>query len=297
MIHAFAVEPELAATWGKREEFRYIVDKFGLGTPRVLLELPKFNAWRKAVFDAATRLDLSQQDQSRLTELIQRLGEHKHRRTDTAYNGLRPWLDNAEAEHARAAFAGILATQNPRNCSAVHVGAHLDQTTTAWEVPTGATVLRTAAAITDVLAPMLTNCHAVHLIDPHFGPENPRHQRVLTAIAARTTAPAVVVHCASAAAASFFQQAADKLRMRRGISVEYVRWREKSGQRFHNRYVLTELGGVQFGDGLDDDNGKGANQKDDVHLLSPSQYQRLWGAYVDSDGTFELIDRHKVSSP
>ena len=84
MIHAFALEPELVATWGKREEFRFIHDKFGFGTPRVLLELPAFKKWKKAVYDAATELEVSQEDMKRVEELFRLFGEHRYRRADAA---------------------------------------------------------------------------------------------------------------------------------------------------------------------------------------------------------------------
>jgi hypothetical protein len=91
VIHAFALEPQLVATWGRREAFRFIHDKFGLGTPRVLLELPAFSKWRRAVYSAAEALDLSQADMKRIEELFRLFAEHKHRRADSVYDGLRSW--------------------------------------------------------------------------------------------------------------------------------------------------------------------------------------------------------------
>lgn len=66
MIHAFALEPRFVATWGRQEEFRLIHDKFGLGTPRALLELLAFSKWKRAVYAAADKLALSQEDMKRI---------------------------------------------------------------------------------------------------------------------------------------------------------------------------------------------------------------------------------------
>ncbi len=60
MIHAYALEPRLVASWGRREEFRFVHDKFGLGMPRAMLELPAFSKWKRAVYAAATELKVSQ---------------------------------------------------------------------------------------------------------------------------------------------------------------------------------------------------------------------------------------------
>ena len=127
MIHAFALEPKLVATWGRREEFRFIHDKFGLGTPRVLLELPAFNKWKKRVYEAATELALSQQDMKRIEELFRLFGEHKCRRDDAEYEGLISWLENAEREYERRSFAGVVASENPRNHAGVLVADQLSE--------------------------------------------------------------------------------------------------------------------------------------------------------------------------
>jgi hypothetical protein len=42
-------------------------------------------------------------------------------------------------------------------------------------------------------------------------------------------------------------------RLLSGVSVEFVRWRQKAGgDKLHNRYVLTDIGGVSLGVGLDE---------------------------------------------
>lgn len=298
MIHAFALEPELVATWGRREEFRFIHDKFGLGTPRVLLELPAFNKWKRKVYEAAKALALSQEDMKRIEELFRLFGEHKHRRVDAIYDGVLSWLENAEREYARRQFAGILTAQNPRNHAAVLVADQLGASP-HWACEVGASPSRTPEALALALSAMLTNCRQLHLVDPHFGPENARHRRVLEALlrvlgGGGLALDFVRVHCSGKSQLTFFEHEAAKMAQRfpRGVAVEFVRWRQKPrGQRFHNRYVLTDIGGVMFGDGLDDDDGDGAGQTDDVHLLSREQYRLRWAQYVDEDGAFDCVDR------
>lgn len=55
----------------------------------------------------------------------------------------------------------------------------------------------------------------------------------------------------------------------------------------HNRYVLTELCGIQFGTGLDTG---GAGETDDVTLLSEEQYGRRWKQYAqDPPSDFDIV--------
>jgi len=111
VIHAFALEPKLVATWGKREEFRFIHDKFGLGTPRVLLELPGFTDWKNEVYSAANELEFSDKDWKRLEEVFRIFSEHRCRRARSVYADVLSWLENAEREHARQDFRAIIATE------------------------------------------------------------------------------------------------------------------------------------------------------------------------------------------
>ncbi len=182
MIHAFAIEPKLVATWGTRAEYRFIHDKFGLGTPRVLLELPKFSSWKRAVYDAARELQLSDEDMKRIEDLFRVFAEHRHRRADTTYDGVRSWLANAEAEFGRRPFAGILALDNPNHHGAVLVSHQIGPGSSRWAVSSGVSIPRTPSAIAMALTAMLSHCSELHLIDPYFGPQNARHRRVLEAV-------------------------------------------------------------------------------------------------------------------
>ena len=47
----------------------------------------------------------------------------------------------------------------------------------------------------------------------------------------------------------------------------------------HNRFVLTDRGGVKFGIGLDDDDGDDG-QTDDVDLLSQETFDLRWRQYA-----------------
>jgi hypothetical protein len=295
VIHAFALDPKLVATWGRRDEFRFIHDKFGLGTPRVLLELPAFSKWKKAVYKAANDLALSQEDMKRIEELFRLFGEHKCRRADSIYDGLLGWLENAEREYDRRPFAAIIAGQNPRGHHGVLVSDQLGAGISRWACETGASPARTPEALAAALSAMLTNCKQMHLVDPHFGPGNARHRKVLEALmnmlANQALTPEIVrVHCEAKSTLVFFEQEAAKMaaRLPQGCTIEFIRWRQKpGGEKLHNRYVLTDLGGVTLGVGLDAGN---EGETDDLLLLPRAQYERPWSQYVGSDGAFECAD-------
>ena len=295
MIHAFALEPKLVASWGKITEFRFIHDKFGLGTPRAMLELPAFSKWKRDVYEEAQKLGLSDEDMTRIAEIFRLLGEHKCRRTDSVYDGLRAWIENAEREYDRKSFAAILATANPRGHQAVLVADQLGPDEPRWSCSVGASPARTPQALSSALSAMLVNCRVLHLVDPHFGPENARHRKVLEALLGvlsdHEMIPELVrVHCQAKSLLTFFESEATKMaaRLPTGITVEFARWKQRDGgDLLHNRYVLTDLGGVMLGAGLD----TGApGETDDLVLLAHGQYVLRWAQYVEANGAFLLVD-------
>jgi hypothetical protein len=297
VIHAFALEPKVVATWGRREEFRFIRDKFGLGTPRVLLELPRFIDWKNNVYAAASELDFLDKDWKRLEEVFRIFTEHRCRRASTVHNDVLSWLENAEREHARQEFRAIIATENPRRHAAVVLGEDIGlRKASLWTCDAGVTAPRSPEGLATTLSAMLINCRELHLIDPHFGPENARHRRVLEALmdilAIHALAPeGIRVHCSAKSDLSFFEQEAARMaaRLPNGCTIEFTRLRQRpGGEKLHNRYVLTDLGGVFLGVGLD---AGDAGESDDLMLLTRAQYEQRWSQYVTDDGSFECVDR------
>ena len=295
MIHEYALEPELVATWVDRRVGRYFIKKFGLGQPRIVSRYPK--RWKKLVWEAFT--SDNDVERGRMTELLERLSETMVKRRDGRWNPGAAWLDNAEDEHTRVPFHAILARSNPRGHAQVLVADALDDSTPCWIVPRGCTVHRTASDMAAAAASMLRSADVVVFVDPHFGPGNTRHRRPLreflrVVVTNRPGHPPQRIEVQSAAEGDgrptpeFFRE---ECRHRlpscvpRGLRVHLVRLRQQpGGERLHNRYILTDLGGVIFGVGLDEGD---AGDTDDIQLLDRAQYEERWRQYASATPTFE----------
>jgi hypothetical protein len=57
----------------------------------------------------------------------------------------------------------------------------------------------------------------------------------------------------------------------------------------HNRFILTECGGLKFAIGLDDQDSS-ARTHDIVDLLEPEPYKATWKAYQRDSSHFLLIE-------
>lgn len=293
MIHEYALEPELVATWVDRQAGRYFIEKFGLGRPRVVSRYPK--RWRKLAWEAfRSENDI---ERKRMEELLTRLSATTVKRRDVRWNHEAGWLENAEEEHARVPFHAILARDSPRKHGHVLVADDLDDTTPLWEGQRGRSVSRSATALAAAVAAMLRNAAVVVLVDPHFGPENRRHREPLRAflramIDTRPGAPPdrIDVYCSAdgGATENFFRGECESRLpciVPAGLRVGLVRLRQRvGGERLHNRYILTDLGGVTFGVGLDEGD---AGDTDDVQLLDRKQYEERWSQYASPNSAFD----------
>lgn len=299
MIHEYAVEPELVATWGSLQDFRFFVRSFGLGQPRVVSEFPAAANWRRLVMNAAR--DLEGLALTRVTELVRALSEKMIVRPGHTYNNGREWLPNAEVEHDRLAFYAILARANPRNHVAVLNPSDIGAAHQRWDIPRSKTPLRRAQEMCDCINAMLINCTEVVFIDPYFRAGLPSKrrpiERFLQVIATnrRRVPVRVEIHVSAdhdgAPAAGFFQNECRRSLqpiIPVGLTVIVKRWRPRAGGvGLHNRYVLTDIGGVNFGHGLDEG---AVGEDDDVQVLERQHYEQRWAEYAGPAPSFDLAE-------
>lgn len=298
MIHEYALEPELVATWGNRYDFRYFIEKFGLGQPRIVSRYPK--RWKRLVWDAF-RSD-NELDRKRMEELLARLSERMVRRLNHVWEPADSWLGNAHKEHARVPFHAILARENPAAHAWTLVPDEIEHSSPLWEVPRSITIARSATAMATAVEAMLRIAEVVIFVDPHFRPESSRHRRPLEAFLRAVLdrrplgAPGRVELQASldrenAPTPEFFREKCERSLPRcipTGLRLILRRLRQRPGaESLHNRYILTDIGGVIFGQGLDDG---AAGETDDVSLMERAQFERRWQQHASETPEFELLE-------
>ncbi len=261
MIHEYAIEPALAVAWAThRNEFEYYYEKFGLGQPKIMSEFPKFKNWRKQFKRAAA--GAQDFELQRITAFFSLLTEKRIHRDGFSYDGTISWLENAETENERCQFQAILASENPRQYGNVLTQGAI-KTHPLWKINEQDFCPRIAQKMAQLVSAMLSNCLEVHFIDPHFGPENTRHLRPLKAFLKemadnRRGRPqgCIEIHTSDKADADFFKDhCQEKLPniVPSGYRVKLKRWIQRpGGVKLHERFILTNIGGVKVGPGLDD---------------------------------------------
>jgi hypothetical protein len=199
----------------------------------------------------------------------------------------------------------VIGAANPRQHPVVLVGTDLDDTVDydnldssdsrlLWKASRSAIVRRDAAQMAKAVTVPLKRCGRVLFVDKHFGPENARHRKpfeqFMRVLAERDgRLPEVELHIGANAERGFCESECQK-RLAGSFSTELrirvVRWNPGD---LHNRFILTDCGGVAFLEGLDEFDGAG-REEDVVVILDQDVSKQLLNDYEPSAGKLRFVD-------
>ena len=309
LIYDYALEPELVADCDQFL-YRYFTQykKFSWDTGCVVVQYP--NTWRELVKRLVG-------DEKRLEVLLAWLPRTQiiRRASDFLWKDTFTWLENAEAEQENSLhwFHAILARDNPRDQSNVLRGADISSGTAnrAWDQPPPSiTVDRTAASMAACIEPMLRYATRIRFIDPHFCALHEKYQKPLCEFlrifcdSKRDSKREVTLELHASVNdkdkldwKEFLEDCKEKLPdlIPKGFTLTVHLWenREK-GQNFHNRYILTDIGGVQFGTGLDQRATKDTKDQDIITRLSSLDSHRWLNKYSGPTPAFNLEGKEDI---
>jgi hypothetical protein len=75
-----------------------------------------------------------------------------------------------------------------------------------------------------------------------------------------------------------------------GKIVHITIWKQREhGQNLHNRYILSEVCGVAFGTGLDQNDDPAATETDDLHMMDAAKLGTRWQEYLGNPPLFDQV--------
>lgn len=277
MIKEFAIEPEILATW---ENFRYFIEKFGVPQGRLIAEFP--GKWRRMVFEAAKKV-AGPVELKRIVEKLTQVRDHVLlSRGRPGGDGTLPWLERALAENAREPFDGIIASANPTAAPNVILQSEVEDGHARFRVPRQIEVQRTSTGLVGCAEFMLRHTTIVKWVDYVIDLRQARWRRpfraALEVLRARGRPVVFEVH-------RQFGNDVQKANLREQF--QEVVWQHRTPgvtftlhlhpeQMMHDRFILTDRGGIQIGHGLDDNEDGGSAPTANVMLLEQAMFQIQW---------------------
>lgn len=295
MLSEYAVEPAaIGADW---RIFKDLIDRFGVDKGRLISRLP--NKWERMVKEAARNAGVPDTDYLRIVERLN-ASRRKVVDFDRTYDHEAVWIDNALREHAGRPFKAIVCAASgtgsaeamqPDDCSDEHP---------LFEAATSRDVIRTADEIAGALYTITAVSKEIDIVDPYFdlrptegnylpplasllaqlagGPGQPKAIRIHFREHDSRPPPQILARDGSAQVNGLLPP---------GYCLELYAWSEKNGgEDFHDRFVLTELGGMMIGAGLSAD---GPAESAAFTLLNFDHAQALRGRFADGSTAYDRV--------
>lgn len=292
MLSEYAVEPAaIGADW---RTFKDLIDRFGADKGRLISRFP--TKWERKVIQAAKEAGVPD---VRMSSIIERLRNSKHKVVDFSrvYDYEENWINNTLCEHAARPFKAIICdTENTACAESMHPDDCSDGHA-LFSAATSCNVTRTEDKIADTLNTFAAVSREVDIIDPYFdlrptegnylgplvtlldrlgrGPWPPKVIKIHFREHGSRPPPELVARDGAAQI---------KGRLPLGYCLELYAWSEKKGgEDFHDRFVLTDLGGIMIGAGLSAD---GQAESAAFTLLDFEHAQSLRNRFADGSTAY-----------
>lgn len=280
MFYEYALEP---AAISSKERARYFLDALGPWKGRFVARLPRH--WRGMVRDGLNCPDIERQwIVERLSELDRRIFSP---RANATFDETKSWLENALTEHARLPFHAIISNTRAMNNGVVLDAAEIDDRYELWRVESGQFVTRNADALIKAIELLLSASKRIVLIDQYFRADQEDKRRPLIAICQYVEGRASVeVHFSDKTVTCDFSMSQAERALPRalpaGMAVTLHCWKEHED--IHNRYIITEVGGVKFGNSIELGDGV-----DHLSILDETSRLRLWDEFLGTQPAYERV--------
>ena len=282
MFYEFAIDPTILKSW---DNCRYIKDHFGVPKGRMISRFPK--AWFKIVHQGIS----DEVPPRERTKIINALNKIKEQRSFSAFRNWdndKDWNKNVIEQHELNPFYGIISNAINDEVNEVIFFDELDEDHPHFKIDTSVKIKRTEDDMANTVRPFLIFGKEFKFIDPYFNGVNNRHVKPLikfleTIVSRENKVPIdrVEYHFNDKIKdKKFLEQNILTLenKIPNGIKIDFYSW---PTSKMHDRFILTNLGGVSFGIGLDIHEGSG-NEVDTITLLDDQRYEKEWDDYSSS---------------
>jgi hypothetical protein len=309
MFYEYAVDPKCFANW---DSFRLLIGQFGWKQGRLISKFPR--NWKKRVHDIIQENQINNkkltfmQHQKITDELEKNIFIKSNQRFDSSNCD---WLNNAI--HNITVFRAIIAYDNLEICDKVLIASELIPDDFLWKVEFTDIIPSTPDELCKCVEKLLQESSEILFIDPYFFRRDKAKDRLrwlttlekFIAVVNKKEDTFLQYHLEISDEEYFkpeekrkedFQKECDKeikKLLPYGRIITFFRWKkiDHSGDKFHARYVLTNLGGVWFDVGLD--KGK-SGETTNVARLEDKVWNSRFNSFKEGSKVYEFVDKVDV---
>ena len=310
MLSEYAVEPTtIGADWST---FLYLIEKFGADKGRLISRLP--SKWERRVIKAATDAGVPS---IKIHSIVERLHGAKHKigNFNRVYSHETSWIDNAVREHGEKPFRAIISSVGATLCAEALPPDDCSDEHPLFSAPISRDVVRTADHIARAIYLFGVVTDEIDIVDPYFDlrPAKGNYIDTLAALLAKLASAAPTPKLIRVHFRSHESRPPSEILARDatahtngflppGYCLELYEWSEVSGgEDLHDRFFLTEFGGLMIGAGL---SAEGPAETATFTLLDVEHAQRLRNRFsatstvynkvgsvvrINADGTAHLL--------
>lgn len=254
LLKEYALDPAILCS---RTNCQILLPQIGASQGRLIARFPK--DWKKRAYEAA-RKTAKPTELSWIEEKLRRIGEFALFACGRpGGDSSLPWVESALAEHKRKPFTAVLGAMTQAGVLTLD---DLDDAQPPWLSQRQCEVPRHAKAMADAISLLFLSGTRFKFIDPHLDPSKSRFRNPLVEflgrIAARSNGMGSVrVEChvmtsgnteqEQSFARNFEKSIAKHLPTSLTLSLHF-----HPASKMHDRYVLTQWAGADFGQGLDE---------------------------------------------
>lgn len=298
----YAIEPDLFANYHLGSE---ILAGIGISEGRIVGAIPK--AWVDRVrrvggkhYRPVEQLKLVEQLNALRGAIIPRFFD---------YDGTRPWRDQAFEAHAESPFHALLLNGPVAKSAVIDASLGLAGEP-LWQSSRSIKIPRAAANLSVALSPLLTRARDVAVVDAYFNPAMQlRHSkwlRPLQAIASSLPTDGRLtrfeVHALNPRVSKdkwppgLFTTHCNRnlyAALPSGMKIKAMLWQERNGGvEFHERLIVTDIGGVLIDPGLDDGP---AGEVYKLRLLSQDEIPAYFSMFTPVSAPYDLFEQVEVT--
>lgn len=300
MIKGVALDPELFCQWDHHRVLRHA---FAVERGRLIVQFPK--KWKGLVRELSERWEKEGKLTSVKAETIRNWlsvpsggADQRFVRSSAGYDGNRSWPSNAEAQAEH--FDLILSDQKFEAPNAILADAELDYLSDPrFKIETQDRVPRRAHSLVQCVWPLIRISSRIRIVEPNFNPTevrfmNPLEHLVDRLFAEQSPTKLVELHvlrrdCFSNATIRNFADRINPI-LRSGYQVKVFFWAD-GRERLHDRYLLTDCGGIESTWGWDE--GK-PTETTPVKILEENTWKKEWDRYQIGSADFDLDPNQHV---